>query len=88
VTNAKPARAPSGSKKRPNLRLTELRYEAGLSQHRLAHFAGVSQGTISLAERGWEPFPRNAGAILDVLESKLGREVAYVEVWPQPGERS
>lgn len=70
-----------------NLRLTELRNEAGLSQRHLAALAGVSPGVVQMAEKGWIPRPGNAGSILEVLERRLDRQVRYIEVWP-PAEKA
>lgn len=70
-----------------NLRLRQLRFEAGLSQRHLASLAGLSPAVANLAERGWTPHPGNAHALLEVLERKLDRQIAYVEVWPLPGEK-
>jgi transcriptional regulator with XRE-family HTH domain len=73
-------------RRRPaNLRLTELRFEAGLSQRGLASIAGVTPGVVQLAEKGWTPHPGHAGAILEVLERKLDRKVRYIEIWPPAG---
>jgi transcriptional regulator with XRE-family HTH domain len=75
------------SRRRPNLRLVELRHEAGLSQRRLAMLAGVSPGVVQLAEKGWTPRPQNAHRVLEVLEIRLDRKVPYVAIWPVGGPR-
>lgn len=74
-------------KRAPNLRLRDLRFEAGLSQRRLAFLAGVSPGVVQLAEKGWTPRPQNAGALLEVLERRLDRKVRYIDLWP-PAEKA
>lgn len=79
-------RAHSRGKLRPaNLRLIEMRNEAGLSQRHLAALAGVSPGVVQLAEKGWTPTPKKAGRILEVLERRLDRKIRYTEIWPRPG---
>lgn len=82
MTKIKPAKKP----RRANLRLTKYRFQAGLSQRRLAHLAGLSPGVVQLAEKGWTPHPANARAILEVLEAHLEEPVRYVDVWTQPGQ--
>lgn len=67
----------------PNLRLIELRVNAGLSPNQLAYLTGISAPTIRLAEKGHTPEPRVQFAIaqhfgllpLDIWPLKIQREL-------------
>lgn len=64
-------------KRTPNLRLKELRLNAGLSQRQLARLAGIkSASCVALAEKGWVPHPHNRFALATALR------VASTDIWP------
>lgn len=65
--------------RKPNLVLTGLRVNRGLSPNDLSRFTGVSAGTIRLAEKGHTPGPR----IQFELAEFFG--VAVLDIWPIPG---
>lgn len=60
----------------PNIRLKELRINAGLSPNDLAYRAGTTGNTIRLAEKGFTPGPRIQFAIAQVFE------VRPLDIWP------
>lgn len=52
----------------PNLRLIELRVNAGMAPSDLAYCAGVSAKTVRMAEAGYVPGPRIQFAIAKVFK--------------------
>ena len=60
----------------PNIRLKELRINAGLSPNDLAYRAGTTGNTVRLAEKGFAPGPRIQFAIAQVFD------VLPLEIWP------
>lgn len=65
--------------RKPNLTLTGLRLNRGLSQRGLSALTGVSAATIGLAERGHVPSPR----VQFELAEFFGVQV--LDIWPIPG---
>lgn len=60
----------------PNVRLQELRINAGLSPNDLAYRAATTGNTVRLAERGFTPGPRIQYAIAQVFG------VRPLDIWP------
>lgn len=70
------------TRKKPNLTLTALRLNRGLSPNDLARLTGVSAETIRLTEKGHEPGPRIKFELAEFFE------VEVLDIWPLPGQRS
>ena len=66
----------NGTRRAPNLRLTELRLNRGLSANDLGRLANVAGKTVRLAEDGHIPTPRIQYAIAAVFEKQP------TDIWP------
>lgn len=88
-TVARSSQQRSRRRRSPNLKLIELRVNAGLSREQLARKTGLGRETIRIAEAGFVPTPRVQFALarafpLDERDAAtLGRETHLpLDIWP------